>query len=154
MKSIGGELFSLAATLAIPAAIACLFPYDAVRFKAAAQTPPAPAAAFVTLNAMEESAAMRSAKASWQGSRDGAMNIRANLSFGELPQAREPSVLNVDSRTRQPCPADMEWKAPPCLPRLAAAQPQNMPQEKTTPEEPPFPRSEMLRLGDFGLGVR
>ena len=90
MKSLGGELASVAATLAIPAAVACLFPYEAASFRATAPSRARPAAAaFVTLNAEEEATAMRLAKASWQSSRNGTQNIRADLSFGELPQARE-----------------------------------------------------------------
>ena len=155
MKSLGGELSSLALTLAIPAAAACIFPYGAVKFRAAdPPAPTAPAAAFVTLGPEEESAAMRSAKASWQGSREGAQNIRADLSFGELPQAREPAVLDVGSRTRRPRPAGMEWTAPPCLPRLAAPPPPPIAPEPPEPEKPAFPRDEMLHPGNLGLGIR
>lgn len=155
MKSLGGELVSLALTLAVPAAVACIFPYNAVRFRAAdVPAPSAPAAVFVTLTPDEESAAMRAAKASWQNSREGAQNIRADLSFGEIPQAREPEVLGVGSRTRQPGPAYMEWLAPPCLPRLAAPPPPPLAPEPPEPAKPPFPRDEMLKPANFGLGVR
>ena len=155
MKSLGGELASLAVTLAIPAAAFCLLPFRALEFKAAdGPVPSAPAAAFVTLCADDESAAMRTAKASWQSAREGAPSIRADLSFGELPQGPEPAVLDVGSRTHLPHPADMEWKAPPCLPRLAAPPPPPMTPEPPSPAKPAFPRDEMLRPGNFGLGVR
>ena len=73
MKSLGGELTSLAVTLAIPAAVVCVFPYGAAEFRAADPAATAdPAAAFVTLSPEEESAATHAAKASWQGSREGA----------------------------------------------------------------------------------
>ena len=154
MKSLGGELASLAATLAIPAAVACLFPYGATGFRAATYTPSESAVAFVVLNAEEEAAAMRTAKASWQRSRDSTLNIRADLSLGDLPQTREPAVLGIGSRTRQPHPAGMEFKAPPCLPRLAAPPPPPLAPDPPEPDKPTFKREEMLRPGNFGLGVR
>ena len=155
MKSLGGELTSLAVTLAIPAAVVCVFPYGAAEFRAADPAATAdPAAAFLTLSPEEESAATHAAKASWQGSREGAQNIRADLSFGELPKAREPEVLDVGSRTRLPPPANMAWQAPPLLPRMAAPPPPQIAPEPPEPDKPPFPRDEMLRIDGFGLGTR
>lgn len=154
MKSLGRELSSVAATLAIPAAVACIFPYAAVGFRAHEPAPSANAAAFVSLTADEETAAMRAAKASWQSSREGAMSLRADLSFGELPQVREPALLAVEARTRQPRPEFMEFRAPPFMPRLAAPPPPPIGSEPPTPNAPPFPRDELLRPGELGLGVR
>ena len=156
MKSLGGEFASLAAALAIPAAVACIFPYRAAWFKASRGDVGgvAPAAAFVTLDEKEEAAMMRAAKTSWQSSREGAQSIRADLSFGELPQAREPAVLDVGSRTPQSGPAYVEWTAPPCLPLLAAPFPPPLTPEQAPPPGPAFPRDDMLSIDGFGLGAR
>lgn len=155
MKSLGGELASLAATMAIPAAVALAFPYHAVAFKAARGTQPAkPAAAFVTLSEAEESAARRTAKASWQSSGNGTLNIRPDLSFGELPRGPEPAVLDIGARTRQASPSAMEWKAPPYLPRIAAPPPPPMPPEPPAAAELPFPRDKLLSPPGIGLGAR
>lgn len=155
MKSLGGELMSLAATMAIPAAVALIFPYGATSFRAAGGPAPAePSAAFVDLSAAEEAAATRAAKASWQGSGKETLSIRPDLSFGELPRAREPAMLDVEARTRPASPSTMEWKDPPYLPRLAAPPPPPMPPEPPPADELPFPRDKLLRLGNLGLGIR
>ena len=155
MKSLGRELASIGLTLAIPAAVACLFPYHAVRFSASdgpAADPPA--AAFVVLTTEEESAATRAAKASWQSSREDAPVVRSDLSFGELPPSREQPVLDVDSRTRMPPPADLAWQAPPFMPRPAAPPVPPMDSKEREPAEPTFSRADMTKPPALGMGAR
>ena len=145
MKSLGSELASLATTLAIPAWIGAVFPYAAIDFRATAPDARQTSAAFVTLTAEEETAAMRAAKASWQVAAGGALQMRADLSFGELPTAREPAVLGDDARTRPQNPGTVGWEPPPYLPRLAAPPPLKI-VDNTPPPPPTFPRQEMLEM--------
>ena len=145
MRSLGSELSVLATVMAIPAWIGAIFPYSAIEFHAKAPAAAMPSAAFVSLTAEEEASAMRAAKASWQGAAGGALQLRADLSLGELPTGKEPAVLGDDARTRPPRPGSVAWEPPPYLPSQAAPPPQKI-SDNTPPPPPTFPRKEMLEM--------
>ena len=149
MRVIGRELLPLLTVFAIAAAIVSVFPYGAIGFKARTSSQPAPAAAFITLSAKEEETAMRSAKTSWQGDANSCLRVRADLSFGELPAAKEESVLDVGERSRPPCFRAVDWAPPPFLPSRAAPPLKPIPPAETQKEDPPFSREDLLSLGQF-----
>ena len=149
MRGIGRELLPLLTVFAIAAAIVSVFPYGAIGFKARTSSQPAPAAAFITLSAKEEETAMRSAKTSWQGDANSCLRVRADLSFGELPAAKEESVLDVGERSRPPCFRTVDWVPPPFLPSRAAPPLKPIPPAETQKEDPPFSREDLLSLGQF-----
>ena len=136
----GGELASTAAALATAAV---LFPFmrpapgSTVQRDGAAE----PSAAFVTLSADEEAAAVRAARSSWKTQTGGE---RIRLSCDELPESREPDAVGDANRTRMRRPADIGWSPPPLPPGLAAPQPVD--KEPETAETLPFPREKMLQL--------
>ena len=149
MRGIGRELLPLATVLAITAAIVLVLPYGAIGFKARSPAPAAPAAAFITLSSEEEETAMRSAKTSWQGDADSSLRVRADLSFGELPAAKEASVLDVGERSRPPRFRDVGWAPPPFLPSRAAPPLKPIPPAETKKDAPPFSKEDLLSLGQF-----
>ena len=149
MRGIWRELLPILTVLAIAAAIVSVFPYDAIGFKARTPSQPAPAAAFITLSAEEEETAMRSAKTSWQGDADSSLRVRADLSFGELPAAKEESVLDVGERSRPPCFRNVDWAPPPFLPSRAAPPLKPIPPAEPQREDPPFSKEDLLSLGQF-----
>ena len=146
MKWLGGEMASFATTVVVSVAIAAVFPYGAVGFRASPADAPAAAAAFVTLSADEEAAAMRAAKTSWQGDAGGVLRLRADLSFGELPEAGHAAVLGVEARTVPPPASVVPYGAPPFLPLLAAPPPQVIPAEPPEKVAPAFSREELLKI--------
>ena len=149
MRGIGRELLPLATVFAITAAIVLVFPYGAIGFKARSPSPAAPAAAFIALSPGEEETAMRSAKTSWQGDADSSLRVRADLSFGELPAAKEASVLDVGERSRPPCFRNVDWAPPPFLPSRAAPPLKPIPPAETQKDAPPFSKEALLSLGQF-----
>ena len=149
MRGIGREILPIVVVLAIPSAIVSVFPYGAIGFRAKTPSPKTPSAAFVTLSAEEEETAMRAAKTSWQGDADSCLRVRADLSFGELPAAKEEPVLEVGERSRPPRFGDVGWEPPPFLPSRAAPPPRPIPPDEAQREDPPFPREALLSLGQF-----
>ena len=137
---LGGELASTAAALATAAV---LFPF--MRQTPGSEIPRdgtvEPSAAFVTLSADEEAAAVRAARSSWKTLTGGE---RIRLSCDELPETREPEAVGDSGRTRMGRPADIGWRPPPLPPGLAAPQPVD--EEPETAAPLPFPREDMLQL--------
>ena len=92
---------------------------------------------------------MRSAKTSWQGDADSSLRVRADLSFGELPAAKEASVLDVGERSRPPRFRNVDWAPPPFLPSRAAPPLKPIPPAETQKDVPPFSKEDLLSLGQF-----
>ena len=149
MRGFGREILPILIVLAVPSAIVSIFPYGAIGFKAKAPSPKPPAAAFITLSAEEEETAMRAAKTSWQGDADSCLRVRADLSFGELPAAKEEPVLGVGERSRPPRFGDVGWEPPPFLPSHAAPPLKPIAPGEAQKEAPPFSREALLSLGQF-----
>ncbi|MBR3223115.1 MAG: hypothetical protein IKF72_12910 [Kiritimatiellae bacterium] len=146
MKGIAGELASLFTVLAIPAGIAAIFPFSAIGFRASPVAAHEPSVAFVTLSEKDEAAAMRAAKASWQGNAGNMLRVRADLFLGDLPGGVEKETLHVAERNRPPCAKDVDWTPPPYLPSLAAPPPQTIPEDAPEGEALAFPKEELLSL--------
>ena len=101
--------------------------------------------AFVTLNAEEESAAVRAARSSWQPSSNAFASEQARLAFDVLPETREPGAVGEGGRTRMSRPSDIEWTPPPLPPSLAAPPPAKE-EDPDADAMLPFSRREMLKL--------
>ena len=139
-----GELASFAATLVV-ATVLCPFLRTTTDAMPRRNGSAEPAAAFVTLDADAEAAAIRAARSSWRASSGVQASERARLSCDELPETREPEVLGDANRTRTERPADIGWTPPPLPPGLSAP----FPPRDELPEAAaplPFPREEMLKL--------
>ncbi len=145
MRSVGSELLSVAAVLAIPIGIASVFPYAAVGFVA---SPPvvsanAKTASIVFLDETTVARVMRATRTVSRGAEAG--RSYANLLPSELPGAGELPAAAIGLR-RKPCePQVIENGIPPFLPSRRASAPVRIPvvAEKN---EPVFSRNELLKL--------
>ena len=139
-----GELASVAATI-VSAAVLCPFLRTTTDAVPGRDGTSEPVAAFVTLDANAEAAAVRAARSSWKASSGVQTSERAKLSCDELPETREPEVLGDANRTRTERPADIGWAPPPLPPGLSAPFPprDELPE---TADPLPFPKEEMLKL--------
>lgn len=150
MKSLRGDLVSLASVFALAAAVAAAFPFEAVGFRA--RRPPQPGragAAFVHLRADEEAAALRAAKNAWNAEAVGVRRLRAELFFGELPEVPSEPALPVEIRTGLSMPPPVSPGRTAYPPSLAAPPPASIKPEKggeTKDAKPAFPRSELLKM--------
>ena len=139
-----GELASVAATV-VSAAVLCPFLRTTTDTVPGRDGASEPAAAFVTLDAGAEAAAVHAARSSWKASSGVQTSERARLSCDELPETREPEVLGDARRTRTGRPADVSWTPPPLPPGFSAPFPP-MDELPETAAPLPFPREEMLKL--------
>ena len=148
-RPLRNELCALASVLAIPLALACCFPFDALRF-AAEPTPARPraACAFVTLTAQEERNILESARKAWAVSTAGVRGIRADLSFAEIPDEEPRAVADIVDRLRYPPPAAIPYDVSPLPRTLAAPPPEKIAADPAAAKakDPPFPRAELLKI--------
>ena len=145
MRSVKGELLSVAEVLALPLMIAAAFPYDAIRFPVSrsARSAEDPTASIVFL---DEASVARAERAARTVSRHGdGDRVHVDLLFLELPPAgNEPMAAVVPRRVSSPLPV-VETGIPPFLPSRRAAAPVRISAE-TVKDEPAFSRDELLKL--------
>ena len=147
MRSVRSELASLLTVLSIPAAVALVLPYAALDFKPS----PEPirgesVAAFVRLSPEMEEAALKAAKSSWQGAAVGVRRLRADLSFGELPETPNLPVMGVSERTPPLAPQLSELSRGGYLPTQAASPAAKISASPADRPTPAFPREELLKI--------
>ena len=148
MRSLRHELFSLASVLAVPAAVALFFPYEAVSFRATSVSAESPAsAAFVTLSPEQESAALVAARTSWQTDAAARQHRHVRLSLGELPEGPTGPLLDVGTLMRPAAsPEPVVYRPAGWQPSLGAERPARLIQEQETRTTPAFSREELLKL--------
>ena len=146
MKRLRSELASAAAVFSLPAAILASVPFDAIAFRAETKAARPPSAAFVSLSAEEEAAALRAAKTSWNSEAEGVRRMRAELRFGELPECASEPALGIADRMRRPQQQPQSSWPPPYLPSQAAPAPAKIAPEKESERSPVFAREELLRM--------
>lgn len=148
MRSVRSELASVLTVMAVPVAIALVFPHDALVFKAAPTVSGCPAsAAFVRLTSAEESRAIRKAKTSWQEGADvAARNLRADVFFPELPEQKFESAMAVEDRRIAYEPKLVCSPLPPFLPSRRAEAPRRIASDGKNEEPLPFSREELLKI--------
>lgn len=151
MRRARSEALSLAAALALPAAVFLSFPYSALRFvpsPAAAERPPS--AAFVVLAPEEEARAMQRAKAAGRkGPADAAIRP-SDLILNALPDDAPAPLVRLADRARPPAPGRIGWRPPPYLPTCAAPDPAAIPAERDeTPPTRGFTREDLLKTDEL-----
>lgn len=137
------EILSFSLVVSLPVAMALVFPYEAIGFKPAKSASAATAhAAFVTLTAEEEAAAVKAARASWRVS---ASEVRAaELQIEELPERPLSAVLGFEDRGGFVPVKAMAYELPPYYPTSAAPSAPRLPARTEAPRTPAFSRKELL----------
>lgn len=148
MRSLRHELFSLTSVLAVPAAVALFFPYEAVSFKATSASAESRAsAAFVTLTPEQESAALVAARTSWQADAAVRQRRHVRLPLGELPEGPAGPLLDVETMMRSAdVPEPIAYRPAAWKPSLGSARPARLSQEPEARTMPAFSREELLKL--------
>jgi hypothetical protein len=149
-RSLRIEVVQLAASMALPAAILYVFPYNAlapVQPTAPREAKSAARCAFVTLDQDQERRVMAAAKSAWQVSAEGVRRLRLDMFAEEIPDAMPGPVAEISTRTRtaRSAPVPRFASEPPT--DLRAPQPGTIPPERDGPApRPAFAREELLRL--------
>lgn len=148
MRSVGRELVSLALMASVPVAIALVFPYEAMNFRAERGVEPRAACAFVTLGEEEERAALASARTAWQVDSRSVRHLRVDLTSGDdLPPAPVRPVIAARP-PRGACAASGAAYVPNALPpTVAAPAPAVIAPDAAPPAaKPAFSREELLKI--------
>jgi len=120
--SLRHEAISLLEIAVIPVAIAFVFPYEAVGFRAEKRAQESrPSCAFVVLSEEEERVALAAARTSWQVGAKGVKGLRPDISSGELPPV--PLRLVMPTRPMRDTSAAPVEYTPNMLPPTVAAPP-------------------------------
>lgn len=122
LRSLRHEAISLLEIAVVPVAIAFVFPYEAVGFRAEKRDQKSsPSCSFVVLSEEEESVVLAAARTSWQVGSKGVKELRTDISSGELPPV--PLRLVMPTRPmRGTCAAPAEYE-PNLLPPTVSAPP-------------------------------
>ncbi len=146
-RQLRHELYSLASVLAIPAAIALVFPYDAVEFEPAAGAPSdAARCSFVELTEGDEAAALASARAAWKVGASSVRSLRADLSVAAMPEEAARPVMDVSERARAAAAGKVGYDVPPMPRTMAAPSPRRIAADGGADDCSAFPRDEMMAL--------
>ena len=145
MRSVGSELLSVAAVLALPIGIASVFPPGAIGFTPSRPTasPDARTASIVFLGEENVARVIRAARTVSRGEDAGRSSV--NLLPSELPGADESPTAVIGLRRNPDHPPVVENGIPPFLPSRRAPAPVRISAE-TAKEKPVFARDELLKL--------
>ena len=147
MRSVGRELFSLALMASVPVAIALVFPYEAMNFRAERGGESRAACAFVTLGEEEERAALASARTAWQVDSRSVRRLRVDLSSGELPSAPVRPVLPSRPQRGEGAASETTYVPNALPPTVAAPAPTVIAPDTAAPAaKPAFSRDELLKI--------
>ena len=148
LRSLRHEAISLLEVAVIPVAIAFVFPYEAVGFRAEKRLQESgPSCAFVVLSEAEERVALAAARTSWQVGAKGVQRLRTDISSGELPPA--PIRLVMPTRPKRGTSAAPAEYAPNMLPPTVAAPPPAAIAPDAVPDhaaKQAFSREELLKI--------
>jgi len=148
LRSLRHEAISLLEIAVIPAAIAFMFPYDAVGFRANEhERGRKPSCAFVTLTDEEERVALAAARTAWQVDSKGVKWMKPESGPGELPPM--PVVFVIPERpVRGTSAAPAEYTPSSLPPTVAAPAPAIIaPDENMGAEaKQPFSKEDLLKL--------
>ena len=141
------ELLRQCTVFAVPLAVAAVFPRAAIGFKAAdASEAGAAFVSFVNLSDEAEREAVKSAKSPLRGETSRVRRLRADLSFGELPEEPVRPVLSEPALPPAPTPAPLVFGTPRFRPSPAALPPEQLPAADVSAPAPAFPRETLLKL--------
>ena len=147
-RAVSSVVVELVLPLSLPLALAFSLPYGVLGFSAAEGVRPKTCtAAFVSLSAEDEDAAMRVAKSSWQVNAGGVRMMRVDMSVGELPEEKVLPVIGEGPSLSRPLPPLVDYGLPPLLPSRAAAAPARLADDGGNPAVGlPFPKEELLTI--------
>ena len=130
----------------IPVAVAFVFPYEAVGFRAEKRERGSRTSfAFVVLSEDEERVALAAARTSWQVGAKGVKGLRTDISSGELPPA--PIRLVMPTRPkRDEVFAPVEYMPNALPPTVAAPAPAAIAPEEVVEQKQAFSREELLKI--------
>ena len=148
LRSLRHEAISLLEIAIIPAAIAFVFPYEAVGFRAEKREQGSgPSCSFVVLSEEEERVALAAARTSWQVGAKGVKGLRTDISSGELPpEPIRPVMPTRPKRDEGFTPVEYMPNALP--PSVAAPAPATIAPEaaEETEAKQPFSKEELLKI--------
>ena len=148
LRSLKHEAVLLFEIAVIPVAIAFVFPYEAVGFRAEKREHEnRPSFAFVVLSEEEERVALAAARTSWQVGAKGVKGLRTDISSGELPPA--PIRLVMPTRPkRDEVFAPVEYTPNALPPTVAAPAPAAIaPEVEPDPDaKRVFSKEELLKI--------
>ena len=148
LRSLRHEVILLFEIAVIPVAIAFVFPYEAVGFRAEKrEQQKRPSFAFVVLSDEEERVALAAARTSWQVGAKGVKGLRTDISSGELPPA--PIRLVMPTRPkRDEVFAPVEYMPNALPPTVAAPAPAAIaPEVEPDPDvKRVFSKEELLKI--------
>ena len=146
LRSLRHEAILLFEIAVIPVAIAFVFPYEAVGFRAEKREQGSrPSFAFVVLSEEEERVALAAARTSWQVGAKGVKGLRTDISSGELPPA--PIRLVMPTRPkRDEVFAPVEYTPNALPPTVAAPAPAAISPEAAAAQKQAFSREELLKI--------
>ncbi len=145
MRSVGSELLSVAAVLALPIGIASVFPSGAIGFtpSSLAASPDVRTASIVFLGEGNVARVIRASRTVSRGGDAGRPSV--DLLPLELPGADESPTAVIGLRRAPDNPPVVENGIPPFLPSRRAPAPVRISAE-TAKEKPVFARDELLKL--------
>lgn len=148
LRSLRHEAISLLEIAVVPAAIAFIFPYDAVGFRARErESGRKPTCAFVTLTDEEERVALAAARTAWQVDSKGIKWMKPESGPGELPPM--PVVFVIPERPARGTSAAPAEYTPNSLPPTVAAPPPATiapDDDKGSEAKKPFSKEDLLKL--------
>ena len=146
LRSLKHEAISLLEIAVIPAAIAFVFPYEAVGFRSEKREPESRSScSFVVLSEEEERVALAAARTSWQVGAKGVRGLRTDISSGELPPA--PIRLVMPTRPkRDEVFTPVEYTPNALPPTVAAPAPATIAPEEALEQKRAFSREELLKI--------
>ena len=146
LRSLKHEAISLLEIAVIPAAIAFVFPYEAVGFRAEKREPESRSScSFVVLSEEEERVALAAARTSWQVGAKGVRGLRTDISSGELPPAPIRLVMPTRSK-RDEVFTPVEYTPNALPPTVAAPAPAKIAPEEALEQKRAFSREELLKI--------
>lgn len=148
LRSLRHEAILLLEIAVIPVAVAFVFPYEAVGFRAEKRERGSrPSFAFVVLSEDEERVALAAARTSWQVGAKGVKGLRTDISSGELPPA--PIRLVMPTRPKRvEVFAPVEYTPNALPPTVAAPAPAAIaPEVESDPDaKRVFSKEELLKI--------
>ncbi len=142
------ELYSLAAVLAVPVAVALAFPHEAIGFRPAPDAAPAAGlCAFVSLTEEESARAVANARTAWKVGAENVRRLHADLSVSAMPEEPHGAVMRESERARVPPPRPVAYDEMPLPATLSAPPPGRIAREEPDPDAGlTFSRKELLKL--------
>ena len=146
LRSLRHEAILLLEIAVIPVAVAFVFPYEAVGFRAEKREQgSSPSCSFVVLSEEEERVALAAARTSWQVGAKGVKRLRTDISSGELPPA--PIRLVMPTRPKRvEVFAPVEYTPNALPPTVAAPAPAAIAPEEVVEQKQAFSREELLKI--------